>query len=74
VGLLGFNVVWASIGLGRPSPAIGLLIAGLLVTGMAYAYLRWLREPEPAHPRLWASSACVRRPSRPTAKTSLITP
>jgi hypothetical protein len=54
LGLLAFDVLWAAVGLGRPPPAWGLLVAGIVVFAISYAYLRWLRAPAPAHPELWA--------------------
>lgn len=54
VGLLAFDVVWATVGLERPPPGWGLLIAGVVIVGISYAYLRWLREPAPRHPERWA--------------------
>jgi hypothetical protein len=55
VALLGFDVLWASARLPRPSPAWGLVVAGIVVAGVAYAYLRWLGKPPPPHHWLWAS-------------------
>jgi hypothetical protein len=57
VTLLGTDVVWATAGLPRPSPALGLALAALVVTGAAYAYLLWVRQAPPKHPRRWALHA-----------------
>jgi hypothetical protein len=54
VALLGFDVLWSSAGLPRPSPAFGLLVAAIVVTGVAYSYLRWAGESLPPHPVRWA--------------------
>src|SRR5262249_46953621 len=54
VTLLGTDVVWATAGLPRPSPAFGLALASLVVAGAAYAYLLWVRRSPPEHPRRWS--------------------
>ena len=54
LALLGVDVLWSSVRLPRPSPAVGLAIAGVVVTGVAYVYLRWVGRPTPPHHRLWA--------------------
>jgi hypothetical protein len=59
VGLLGFDVLWASVGLKRPGPLLGLAIASVVVGGLAYLYLSWLRKPPPAHPVGWAAFGAV---------------
>jgi hypothetical protein len=59
LALLGADVLWASAGLGRPSPAAGLVVAGVVVAGVAYAYLRWLGKAPPRHHEAWAASESV---------------
>jgi hypothetical protein len=54
ITLLGTDVVWATAGLPRPSPALGLALAAVVVAGAAYAYLLWVRKAPPRHPRRWA--------------------
>jgi hypothetical protein len=54
VGLLGVDVLWASAHGPRPDPAVGLLFASLVVGGLAYLYLRWLRRRPPLVPEVWA--------------------
>ena len=57
LGLLAFDVGWASVGLPTPSPGLGLLVAGVVIGATAYAYLRWLGRPVPRHPPRWAGLA-----------------
>jgi hypothetical protein len=57
VTLLGADVVWATAGLPRPSPAFGLALAAVIVAGAAYAYLLWVRKAPPAHPLRWTAYA-----------------
>jgi hypothetical protein len=59
VGLLGVDVLWASAHLPRPHPAIGLVIAGIVVFAVAYGYLRWVDKPPPPKHRMWAAYAFV---------------
>jgi hypothetical protein len=54
VALLGFDVLWSWARLARPSPGLGLVIAGIVVTGVADGYLRWVGTPPPRHHRIWA--------------------
>jgi hypothetical protein len=55
IGLLGFDVVWASVGLGRPHPLLGLAIASVVVGGLEYLYLRWVHRTAPDYPERWAA-------------------
>lgn len=59
LALLGVDVVWSSAGLARPSPAIGLVFAGIVVTAVAYAYLWWVGKPPPAHHERWSAWAAI---------------
>jgi hypothetical protein len=59
IALLGFDVLWSAARIGQPCPAVGLVIAGTVVTGVAYGYLRWVGSPAPAHHRLWGVYAAV---------------
>jgi hypothetical protein len=59
VTLLGVDVLWASAGLPRPAPAFGLAVAGILVAGVAYTYLRWVGSPPPPRHPVWAAYAAV---------------
>jgi hypothetical protein len=59
VSLLGVDVLWSSAGLPRPSPAVGLALAGVVVGGVAYAYLRWIGKQPPSHHERWAASGCL---------------
>jgi hypothetical protein len=54
LGLLGFDVLWAAARIPRPSPAVGLVVAGFVVAWIAYGYLRWVGKPGPPHHWLWA--------------------
>jgi hypothetical protein len=55
VGLLGFDVLWASVGLHRPHPLLGLAIASVVVGGLEYLYLRWVHRTAPDYPERWAA-------------------
>ena len=55
--LLGVDVVWSSAGLPRPSPAVGLVLAGIVVAAAAYAYLCWVGKQAPSHHERWAAWA-----------------
>jgi len=55
--LLGVDVVWSSAGLPRPSPAVGLVLAGIIVAAAAYAYLCWVGKQAPSHHERWAAWA-----------------
>ncbi|HET7050423.1 MAG TPA: hypothetical protein VFI54_19325 [Solirubrobacteraceae bacterium] len=57
--LLGVDVAWSSAGLPRPSPAIGLVIAGIVVAAVGYAYLWWVGKKPPSHHERWAAWAAV---------------
>ena len=59
VALLGFDVLWSWARLTRPSPAIGLAIAGVVVAAVAYTYLLWVGNPPPPHHRLWSLYATL---------------
>jgi hypothetical protein len=59
MALLGVDVLWSSARLPRPSPAFGLVVAGAVVTGVAYAYLRWIGKPPPPQHGPWALYAGV---------------
>jgi len=59
IGLLGADVLWAAAGLPRPAPALGLVLAGAVVTGLAYCYLRWVGKPPPPHHQRWALFAGI---------------
>jgi hypothetical protein len=54
LALLGVDVLWSSAGLPRPSPGAGLAAAGIVVSAVAYGYLRWVGKAPPPHHRLWA--------------------
>src|SRR5205807_9138329 len=59
VTLHGVDVVWSSAGLPRPSPAIGLVIASIVVAAVGYAYLWWVGKTPPSHHERWAAWAAV---------------
>jgi hypothetical protein len=58
-GLLGVDVLWASAHGPRPHPAVGLVIAGVVVFAVAYGYLRWVDKPPPPNHGAWAVFAFV---------------
>jgi hypothetical protein len=55
--LLGVDVLWSWARLPRPSAAVGLAIAALVVCAVAYAYLRWVGKPTVPHHGLWSAAA-----------------
>lgn len=59
LALLGVDVVWSSAGLPRPSPALGLVFAGIVVSAVAYAYLWWVGKTPPSHHERWAGWAAA---------------
>jgi hypothetical protein len=54
MGLLGVDVIWAFLRFDRPVPELGLAMAAVVVTGVTYAYLRWVGKPPPPHHGRWA--------------------
>jgi hypothetical protein len=58
VTLLGVDVLWSSAGLGRPAPTLGLVVSGLVVTVVGFAYLRWLSD-KPSYQPGWATGAAL---------------
>jgi hypothetical protein len=59
MALLGFDVLWSSLGIPQPAPEWGLIVAGVLIFAVAYLYWRWVGRPAPPHHRFWAGYAVV---------------
>jgi hypothetical protein len=59
MALLGIDVIWASIGLPRPGPVYGLVIAGFVMGPVAYGYLRWVGKEPPRNVAGWALFAAI---------------
>ena len=59
VALLGFDLLWAWARLPRPAPAVGLVIAGVVVAAVAYGYLRWVGDAPPPRHGLWSLYATL---------------